>query len=49
MRLVDLGLVAWAVLDALRVKFLLDVFGDSTLYGDRVQTPHVFIYMRNTR
>ena len=42
-RSVDFGLVARAVLDALRVKVLLDVFGDPTLHGDRVHPTHVFI------
>ena len=46
---VDLGLVARAVLDALRIKILLDVFGDSTLHCDRIQPPHVFIYTAQTR
>ena len=46
--LVDLGLVARAVLDALRIKILLDVFGDSTLHCDRVQPPHIFIYTAQT-
>lgn len=44
MRSVDLRLIARAVLDALRVKVLLDVFGDSTLHGDRIHPAHVFIY-----
>ena len=46
---VDLGLVARAVLDALRIKVLLDVFGNSTLDCDRIQPPHVFIYTAQTR
>ena len=46
---VDLGLVARAVFDALRIKVLLDVFGDSTLHSDRVYPPHIFIYMARTR
>ena len=46
---VDLGLVARAVLDALRIKVLLDVFGNSTLDCDRIQPPHVFIYTALTR
>ena len=46
---VDLGLVAQAVFDALRIKVLLDVFGDSTLHSDRVYPPHIFIYTVQTR
>ena len=44
MRSVDLRLIARAVLDALRVEVLLDIFGDSTLHGDRIHSAHVFIY-----
>ena len=43
-RSVDLRLIARAVLDALRVEVLLDIFGDSTLHGDRIHSAHVFIY-----
>jgi hypothetical protein len=40
---IDLGLVSWAVLDTLHFKFLLYVFGDTTLHGDRIHSTHIFI------
>jgi hypothetical protein len=40
---IDLSLVAWAVLDTLHFKLLLDVVGDTALHGDRIHPTHVFI------
>ena len=40
---IDLSLVAWAVLDTLRLELLFDVFGNTALYGDRVHPTHVLI------
>jgi hypothetical protein len=43
---IDLSLVAWTVLDTLHFKLLLDVIGDTALYGDRIHPTHVFIWPR---
>jgi hypothetical protein len=40
---IDLGLVARAVLDTLRLELLLDIFGNAALHGDRIHPAHVFI------
>ena len=40
---IDLSLVAWAVLDALRLELLFDVIGNAALDGDRIHPAHIFI------
>lgn len=40
---IDLCLVAWTVLDTLRLELLLDVLGNTALHRDGVHPTHVFI------
>ena len=40
---IDLCLVAWTVLDALRLELLLNVLRNTTLHRDGVHAAHVFI------
>ena len=40
---IDLRVVAWTVLDTLRLELLLDVLGNTALHRDGVHPAHVFI------
>jgi len=40
---IDLCLIAWTVLNTLRLELLLDVLGDTTLHRDGVHPAHVLI------